>query len=463
MRASHVGFIAASLLAVASLPLRAQAPVADRYRQTADRIIDESLRDSAAWNRLAELTDKFGNRLSGSASLERAIDWVLAEMKKDGLDNVHGERVKVPRWIRGQESVTLIRPRNTSLKMLGLGGSIATPKAGITARVLVVSSFDDLKARAADAKGKIVLFDVPFTSYGQTVQYRVNGAVEAAKVGAVASMIRSVGPFSMQNPHTGVMRYDTTGKVKKIPHAAISNEAAAMLHRMQNRGDTVVVRLVMSGHMLPDSWSRNVVAEITGSERPQEVVVFGGHMDSWDVGSGAMDDAGGVMVAWEALRVMKRLGLKPRRTIRVVGWTNEENGSKGGLGYRDAHASEIDSHVLAIESDGGVFAPQGFGFTGSDSAFALVRQVGSLLKRIGADSITRGGGGADVEPLMERGVPGMGLQVQGAKYFWYHHSDADNVDKLDPREVAECVATMAVMAYVVGDMSEGLPRAVKAP
>ena len=454
-------FLVAAL--VVSSSLSAQSPVAERYRQTADRIIDESLRDSAAWNRIAELTDRFGHRLSGSAALERAIDWMLVEMKKDGLDNVRGERVKVPRWVRGAESATLIRPRTTSLRMLGLGGSIGTPKAGITARVLVVSSFDDLKARAAEAKGKIVLFDVPFTGYGQTVQYRVNGAIEAARVGAVASLIRSVGPFSMQNPHTGSMRYDTTGTVKKIPHAAISNEAAAMLHRMQKRGDTVVVRLMMSAQTLPDSWSRNVVAELRGSEKPEEVIVFGGHIDSWDVGTGAMDDAGGVVVAWEALRVMKRLGLKPRRTIRVVGWTNEENGLRGGEGYRDAHANELDSHILAIESDGGVFAPRGFGFTGSDSGFALVRQIGSLLRRIGADSITRGGGGADIGPIMQRGVPGMGLQVEGSKYFWYHHSDADNVDKLDPREVAQCVASMAVMAYVVGDMEEGVPRVVRVP
>jgi len=458
MRSPHLLAIATSLGAICSSALTAQAPVADRYRQSADRIIDESQRDSAAWHRLAELTDRFGNRFSGSAPLERAIDWVLAEMRKDGLDNVRGERVKVPRWIRGQESVTLIRPRSLPIRMLGLGGSIATPKAGITARVLVVSSFDELKARAADAKGKIVLYDVPFTNYGQTVQFRVNGAIEAAKVGAVASLIRSVGPFSMQTPHTGSMRYDTTGVVKKIPHAAITAEASAMLHRMQERGDTIVVRLMMTAHTLPDSWSRNVVAEITGSERPQEVVVFGGHIDSWDVGTGAMDDAGGVMVAWEALRVLKRLGLKPRRTIRVVGWTNEENGLRGGNGYRDAHANEMASHILAIESDGGVFAPSGFGFTGSDSAYGLVRQIGSLLKRIGADSISRGGGGADIGPIMALGVPGMGLQVDGTRYFWYHHTDSDTIDKLDPKEMALCVATMAVMAFVVADMPDPLPR-----
>ena len=236
-----------------------------------------------------------------------------------------------------------------------------------------------------------------------------------------------------------------------------------MLRRMQARGDTVVVKLVMSARKLPDSWSRNVVAELRGSESPDEVVVMGGHIDSWDVGTGAMDDGGGVMVAWEAIRVLKRLGLKPRRTIRVVGWTNEENGLRGGTGYRDAHSAELAGHVLAIESDGGVFAPRGFGFTGSDSAYVIVKQAGSLLRRIGADSISRPGGGADIGPIMARGVPGMGLNVDGTRYFWYHHTDSDTIDKLDPREMALCVATMAVMAYVIADLPERLPRAASTP
>ena len=185
---------------------------------------------------------------------------------------------------------------------------------------------------------------------------------------------------------------------------------------------------------------------------------MGGHIDSWDVGRGAMDDAGGVVVAWEAIRILKELGLRPRRTIRVVGWTNEENGLRGGNAYRDAHRAELDKHIAAIESDGGVFKPLGFGFTGSDSAYALVRQIGTLLAAIGAGDIPRGGGGADIGPIMALGVPGLGLNVDGTKYFWYHHTDADTVDKLDQREVALCVATMAIMAYVLADMPERLPR-----
>ena len=267
---------------------------------------------------------------------------------------------------------------------------------------------------------------------------------------------RSVTPYSQQTPHTGAMAYGDA--VSRIPHAAITVEDAGLLHRMQDRGERVVVRLQMEAQMLPDVVSRNVIAELRGSEFPNEVVVMGGHIDSWDVGQGAMDDGGGVVVAWEAIRLLKALGLRPRRTIRVVGWTNEENGLRGGNGYRDAHIGETDDIVLAIESDGGVFKPQGFGFTGSDDAFAIVSEIGTLLDQIDAGNIRRGGGGADIGPLMREGVPGMGLNVDGTRYFWYHHTDSDTIDKLDPREVAECVAVMAVMAYVVADLPAKLPR-----
>ncbi|MEO7966566.1 MAG: M28 family metallopeptidase [Gemmatimonadaceae bacterium] len=429
--------------------------IAASYRASADRIIAEATRDSAAWNRIALLTETFGNRLSGTPNLEKAIDWIIARMKEDGLDNVRGEAALVPHWVRGAESAELIAPRQAPLPMLGLGGSIATPAGGITAEVLVVATFDELRARSAEAKGKIVLFNAPFTNYGATVLYRGTGAIEAAKVGAVASLIRSVTPYSQRTPHTGGMRYDST--VKKIPHAAITPEDADMMARMQARGEKVVVRLLMSAQMLPDSPSRNVMGEIRGTERPDEVVVLGGHIDSWDVGRGAMDDAGGVVAAWEALRVLKRLGLKPRRTIRVVGWTNEENGGRGGAAYRDAHKDDVENHILAIESDGGVFKPTGYGFSGTDSAFAIVSKVGALLQGIGAGTITKGGGGADIGPIMALGVPGMGLNVEDSKYFWYHHTDSDTVDKLTPRAVAECVASMAVMAYIIADMPERLP------
>jgi carboxypeptidase Q len=445
-----------AVLAVVTATSASAQALADRYRDAASRIIARATKDSAAWNRIATLTETFGSRFSGSESLERAIDWSIAEMRKDGLDNVRGEPAMVPRWVRGAESAELVAPRRQALPMLGLGGSTATPAGGITADVMVVTSYDDLKARAAQARGKIVLFNVPFTNYGQTVAYRSGGAVAAARAGAVASMIRSVTPYSQRTPHTGGMAYNDS--VPKIPHAAITPEDADMIARMIARGERVSVKLVMSAQTMPDSPSRNLVGELRGSTAPDEVVVMGGHIDSWDVGRGAMDDAGGVVVAWEAIRLLKELGLRPRRTIRVVGWTNEENGLRGGNAYRDAHKATLDQHVAAIESDAGVFTPLGFGFTGSDSAFALVRQIGSLLAGIGSGDIVRGGGGADIGPIMALGVPGLGLNVDGTKYFWYHHTDADTVDKLDQRDVALCVATMAVMAYVLADMPERLPR-----
>ncbi len=444
----------------ASAPLRAQSaadPLLDGYRETAGRIIKAAVADSGAYDRLGRLVDTFGHRLSGSRSLESAIDWILAEMRRDGLDNPRTEPVMVPHWVRGQESAELILPRRTPLVMLGMGMSEGTPKAGITAPVLVVSSFEELTARASMAKGKIVLFDTPFTTYGATVQYRVRGAVEAAKVGAVAALIRTVASNSIRSPHTGSTRYDTTGAVPRIPIAALSVEDAMMLHRFQDRGEPVVVKLTMGARTLPDAPSRNVMAEVTGSVLPDEVVVLGGHIDSWDVGTGAMDDAGGVVAAWEAVRLIHRLGLNPRRTIRVVGWTNEENGMRGARSYRDARGEDVAKHVLAIESDGGVFEPRGFSFSGSDSAVAILRRVATLLEPIGADNITTPGGGADIAPLMERGVPGMGLVTAGERYFWYHHSPGDTLDKLDPAEMARCVAAMAVMAYVAADMPDRLP------
>jgi carboxypeptidase Q len=454
--------IVALSIVVGASPLAAQSktPLADTYRARADRIIAAALADSAAWNRLATLTDKFGHRLSGSASLEAAIDWILAEMKRDGLQNVRGEPVMVPHWVRGEESATLMSPRKAPLHMIGLGRSVGTSKKGITAEVMVVTDFDELTKRAAEAPGKIVLFDEPFVGYGPTVSYRSGAANAAAKVGGVAALIRSVSSFSMQNPHTGAMNYDSTLK-KKIPTAALSVEDAMMVHRMVSRGDKVVINLKMSAQTLPDAPSRNIVAEVVGSEKPDEVVVLGGHIDSWDVGQGAMDDGGGVVAAWEAVRLINKLGLKPRRTIRVVGWTNEENGSRGANGYRDAHRGEADKHVLAMESDNGVFKPLGLGVTAGEGGLAITADIASLFKSFRADSVSNGGVDADTGPLNALGVPTMSPLVDGTKYFWYHHSSADTMDKLSPREFAECVALMAVTAYVVADMPGKLPRAVQ--
>jgi carboxypeptidase Q len=441
------------------LPIHAGAqnlPIPQETRDAAQRLMQAALESPVTWERLGDLVDTFGPRFSGTEALEAALDWVLAAMEADGLENVRGEPVLVPRWVRGPESAELISPRPKRMDILGLGPSVPTPPEGIRAEVLVVESFADLEARAEEARGKIVLFDVPFTSYGETVQYRSRGAVAAAEAGAVASLIRSVTPFSMNTPHTGGMRYEEG--VTRIPHAALTLEDAAMLHRMQDRGERIEVRLTMESVDEGMVSSRNVMGEIVGREFPNEVVVLGGHTDSWDVGQGAMDDAGGVVAAWEAVRLMKELGLRPRRTVRVVGWTAEEVGIYGGEAYAEAPARTREEHVLGIESDSGVFSPLGFGFSGTDETFAIVQAIGELLEPIGAGQITRGGGGADIGPMMERGMPGMGLSVEETRYFWYHHTNADALDKLDPDEVARCVAALAVMAYVVADLPEPLPR-----
>jgi carboxypeptidase Q len=440
-------------------PVGAQdSGLAATYRAAADSLIRAATRDSAAYERLARLVDGFGHRLAGSRSLEAAIDWILSEMKKDGLQNVRGEPVQVTRWVRGVESAVLVKPRLDTLHMLGLGGSVGTPKGGVTAPVLVVSSFEDLERRTAEARGKIVLFDVPFTEYEETRRYRSDGPSAAARAGAVACLVRSVASFSIRSPHTGRTTYDST--VVRIPAAAVSVEDAMMLHRMQERGEKVVVTLTMAARQLSPVRSRNVVAELVGREKPDEVVVLGGHIDSWDVGQGAMDDGGGSVAAWEAVRLMKELGLRPRRTVRVVLWTNEENGVEGGTGYRDAHKADLSRHVMAMESDGGVFAPTGFAFAGSDSATALIRQAASLLGAVGATKVEKvpDSPEADIGPLVEEGVPGIGLRVEDSRYFWYHHTEGDTLDKLDPAEVARCVAAMAVMAYVIADLPYGLPR-----
>lgn len=428
------------------------------FGPAADRLIAAATRDSAAHARLGKLVDTFGPRLSGSASLEAAIDWILREMKSDGLANVRGEPVTVPHWVRGTESAVLIQPRRVRLPMLGLGGSVATPPSGVTASVLVVSSFEDLQLRAAEAKGKIVLFDAPFTTYRETVRYRVEGASAAARAGAVACLIRSIAPFSIRSPHTGSVRYDSSGS--RIPVAALTVEDAEMIHRWQNRGERVVVTLKMSAQTLPDAQSRNVVAEVVGRERPDEVVVLGGHIDSWDVGQGAMDDGGGSVAAWEAVRLIHQLDLRPRRTVRVVLWTNEENGGRGAEAYRDRHAGELPSHVAAIESDNGTFSPRGFRFSGQDAALEQLQQVGALLHSIGANAVTRETQSpeADIAPLVERGVPGLGLEVDRSRYFWFHHSEGDTLDKVDPGELARCVAALAVMAYVLAELPDGLSR-----
>ncbi len=429
---------------------------AEDWPKEAFQLRDAALKSGKGFERLAEMCDRFGHRMAGSKALEDAIDWILVRLKEDGFENVHGEEVPLEPWIRGKESCVLIRPVEKPLHMLGLGGSVGTGTEAIEAECLVVRSFDELELVKDKARGRIVVFNEPFTSYRTTVAIRVKGAVAAAKAGAVASLIRSVGPISIQSPHTGMMLYESG--VKKIPHAALSVEDAEMLQRMQDRGEKVVVKLNMEAHQGEPTRSRNVIAEIVGREKPEEIVLISGHIDSWDVGQGAMDDGGGCLVMWEAARLMKELGLHPRRTIRLVLWTNEENGLDGAKSYREKHRAELARHVIALESDEGVFAPEGFNFTGSTAAMKLLQGVIPLLRPLGAEKLGLGAGGSDIGQLLMEGVPIMDLKTANSRYFWYHHTAADTMDKLNETEFRKCVAATSAMIWGIAEMPTTLPR-----
>jgi carboxypeptidase Q len=426
----------------------------DPYRQPASRIISAATATDDAWQRLALMTDTFGPRLSGSSALDATLRWAADEMRTD-FDEVRLDPVMVPHWVRGAESLEMVAPQGGMLAMLGLGNSIGTGGAPLEGEVLVVRSFAELDANAAKAKGRIVLFNVHYTTYGETVQYRSSGPSRAAARGAIATLVRAVGPPGLRTPHTGGLRY--SADQPQIPAAAIATEDADRLQRMQDRGTRVVLRLRMEARFLPDAQSANLIADYKGREAPDEIVAMGCHIDSWDVGAGATDDGGGCVAMWEAVRVLKSLGLRPRRTIRVVFWTNEENGLRGGLAYRDKYRDQLSKHVMMLESDGGVFKPSGFGFSGPERGRSLVTQIGSLLAPIAADRIGPSGGGADIGPSVEAGdIPAMSLEVDGSKYFLIHHTQADTVDKIDPHDIARCVAAVGVMSYVVADMPQTL-------
>jgi hypothetical protein len=425
--------------------------LADQYRPAADKLIDAALADTEGYERLTYLCYRIGSRLSGSVALEQAIAWSAEQMKAAGLANVRVIPAKVPHWVRGAESGRILAPLDKPLHMLGLGMSVGTPPGGITADVVAVSSFDELASLGREkVQGKIVVYNEPFTGYGPTRVYRSSGPSRAAALGAVAVLVRSATPLAMQAPHTGEMSYDDNQP--KIPAAAVSPEDAMMIARLYADGVPVRVRLEMGAHMEPDADSGDVIGEIPGREKPEEVVVIGGHIDSWDVGQGAQDDGASIMACLQALVLMHKLGLQPRRTIRVAFWVNEENGGRGGEAYRAFVGDRIKNHVAAIEMDGGAEAPRGFGVGADQNSLEMLKQIGTLLERVGAGEITGGGGGADIAPLIRDGVPGFSERTVGTHYFDWHHSEADTLDKVDPQDFRKNMAALAVMGYVLADM-----------
>lgn len=415
-----------------------------RLRKIADQLMASLTGDKRLYPRLVTLCDTFGPRLSGSENLERALDWIVAELRRDGFSSARGEPVLVPRWTRGEEQLSLLTPQPQRLSVLGLGGSVATPAEGVSAPVVVVQSFAELSPELA--RDKIVLFAPPYSGYESGVLFRLLGAQKAALAGARAALLRSLTPQSLGTPHTGVTVYQEG--VARIPFAAITTEDADRLLRLQRAGQKIEAKLLLRSQELPPSPSRNIVVEVKGRERPEEVVVFGCHIDSWDVGQGAHDDAGNCLAAWHALLAIREH--KPRRTVRLVMWVNEENGSAGAKAYAAAHGHE--KHVLAIEADSGVFRPTGWLFSGSDAALAKVVRVAGLLAPLRASMVGVPGGGADLRPLAERGVPVVGLQVAGERYFVYHHSAADTVDKVDPVELGQVAAALAVFVYGAAEL-----------
>lgn len=441
-------------------------PILDAYRATAEQIIAHARADRGAFTKLAFLTDHIGHRLAGSPQLDAAIAWAKDALAADG-HAVTTEPVMVPHWQRGAERARLVAPITRDLVMLGLGGSVGTPAGGLTAPVVVVHGWDELAARAADVKGAIVLYDVAMpawtedhgSGYGDVVPFRVAGAIAAAKLGAVAVLMRSVTAHSLRSPHTGAMRY--VDGVPRIPAAAITVEDTALIARLAVAGP-VRVTLTMGARLLPEAPSANVIAELRGRERPDEIVVIGAHLDSWDVGQGAHDDGAGVVHVMQALTTLRALGLTPRRTIRVVLFTNEENGLRGGKGYAAAHGG--DHHVALLETDNGGFAPRGFRAQvhGDAALAARLGEAAQLLAPLHATALTiDDDADADVSPLVDAGALGLGLAVDGRSYFDIHHTEADTLDKVDPQVLADGVAAIAVMAYVLADAEPTL--AVTAP
>jgi carboxypeptidase Q len=463
-----------SMLAAAPQPSKAEAatrPAAPAARgagptaaqlQVAERLIGPALTEGHAWKRLAELTDGIGPRLSGSEGAEAAVQWALRSFKADGV-KAWLEPVKVPHWVRGEERAELLaseRFRARPLAVMALGGSSATPPEGVTAEVVEVFSLEELAALGERVKGRIVLFNHTMEKaedYGRFASLRSRGPSAAAKAGAVATLVRSLATASLSTPHTGATRFEEG--VPAIPAAAVSVEDAELLHRLLAGGGPVRVRLVLGCKQLPDADSFNVVAEVKGREKPEEIVLLGAHLDSWDVGTGAHDDGAGVVMVMEAARLLAKQKPAPRRTVRVVLFMNEENGLRGARAYAEAHAAELPRHVAALEMDAGGGRPLGVALRAGEGGAELVKPWLSPLVGLGAGTLVSSeAGGADLTPLLPARVPFFGVKQDSSRYFDVHHSHADTLDKVDPEALAKSTAATVWMAYVMAEMPGVLPR-----
>ena len=432
-----------------------------------------ALSSDYAYRQVGYLANNIGPRLSGSAQAAKAVEYVGAELKKLGCE-VTLEKVMVPHWVRGEETASLVQfpgqAENTTQKIVlcALGGSVATPAEGLTAEVVVAKTFDELIALdRSKVAGKIVLFNYPFDkemaaegrggdAYSQAVEYRSDGPIAAARQGAIACLIRSVGGSEYRLPHTGQTKY--ADRVPKIPAAAVTAEDAALIAYLVKEGP-VRLKLVLTPQTLPDAESHNVIGDIKGSEHPEKIVIVSGHLDSWDLGTGAIDDAAGVAVSMEVANLIAKLKLRPRRTIRIVAWMNEENGSAGSKQYAVDYGKDFQNHFAAIETDGGANHPVGLYMKAPLEVKTLLAPVAAILRGSGAGILSfTEHSGADLDPLDKAGVPTF-LPIQGSRfYFNYHHTAADTFDKVSPKELAENSAVVAVSAYALANLEQELPR-----
>lgn len=412
--------------------------------------------------RLAEMTDTFGARMTGSQSLEDAIDYMIDELKKAGLDNVHTENATVPRWERGYENCQMLSPRKAKMNICGFGSTIGTLRGGLVADVVAVESFEEFdELPESVVQGKIVLFVPRWQGYGKTVAYRSKAASVASKKGAVAALVRSITPYSIGSLHTGMQRYADDVK-NKIPVAAVTVEDAYMMLRMYRKGEKITLHLEMEDRNLGDFISRNTIAELAG-ETKIPVVVVSGHLDSWDIGVGAMDDGGGAFIAWKALHLLKRLNLKPpKRTMRAILWTGEEQGIVGAAEYEKQHKTrETEEFNFFIESDMGTFTPLGLDFSGNKEAECIFKEVLKLMTPLNATQFNSPiDAGPDIERWANRGFPSASLMNKNEKYFYYHHSAGDSMLVENSDDLDKNTALFAAVAYVIADLSVDMPKTI---
>jgi carboxypeptidase Q len=440
------------------------------------RLQQAALRSDYAYRQVAHLANNIGPRLSGSDQAAKAVEYVAGELRSIGCE-VQLEKVMVPHWVRGEETAALVQfpgmAENTRQKIVlcALGASVATPPEGITAEVITAKSFDDLKSLPRDkVAGKVVLFNYPFDkqmaaegrggdAYGEAVVYRGEGPSAAARQGAVACLIRSVGGADYRIPHTGQTKY--ADDAPKIPAGAVTSEDADLIADLVRHGP-VKMKLVLTPQTLPDVESYNVIGDVKGSEHPETVVIVSGHLDSWDLGTGAIDDGAGVAVSMEAANLVQKLHLRPKRTIRVIAWMNEENGLAGSKMYAKDHASEMSNHFAAMETDGGAGHPIGINIKAKPEVKAMLAPVAAILQESGAGILNLVEHcGADIEPMEKAGVPAFSPMQDSRFYFNYHHTAADTLDKIVPKELSENSALVAVAAYALANSEQPLPRSTE--